>query len=666
MTFRGSKAVVNGRCPISEKIFMKKTLFFLISLFSLGIASAQNMDVLQLDKLWAKLAAAKHDTTRSLVMSELAEAYRSDRPDSTLYLSTRALELAQENNYALGKMRAYVILSHYYYNLGDLSRALDLGLRSLELARGLGTVHDQAFAMIRVGNVYVGLKDGKEALRYFRETQDLTRNTSDSFFHVVTYWRMADVFREMNLIDSALIYGTQAEKIAKGMNNNFVQIGVSPTLGFAYGVKGNDSLALHYLRRSFGAISSLYLAEFYQQRGVYDSALFYADNSFQRSVKFKVKQTEYESALLLSSLYEKGDLAKALYYHKVAMAAVDSLYGAEKVMSAQSIAFQMEERKRQLELAEMNWRNTVRTWIILLGLGAVAVIAFILFRNNRRVNEVNRKLNIQKAELSTTLDELKATQAQLIQSEKMASLGELTAGIAHEIQNPLNFVNNFSELNRELIDDLSFELQKGDIREATVLLSNLRENESKINIHGKRADSIVKSMLQHSRSGTGVKEMTDVNKLVDEYVRLAYHGYRAKDKNFNVQLDLDLDPLTGSLSMVRQDVGRVLLNILNNAFYAVGQQKQKEGEHYKPTVAISTKRDEHFVDISIRDNGPGISPDKKDKIFQPFFTTKPTGEGTGLGLSLSYDIITQGYGGSLECISSEGEGASFRIKLPVV
>jgi signal transduction histidine kinase len=644
---------------------MKKTFSFFILLFFLSMAAAQNMDVLQVDKLRAKLAAALHDTTRSLVMSELAEAYRGDIPDSTLYFATHALELAEKNNYILGKMRANVILSHYYYNLGDYSRALDLGLRSLEQARGLGTVHDRAFAMIRVGNVYTGLKDNKEALRYFRETQQITHNTPDSFFYVVTYWRMADVFRDMNMIDSALIYGRQAETIAKGMNNNFIQSGVSPTLGYAYGVKGQDSLALHYLWKNFGPLSNLYLSEFYKQRGMLDSALFYAKSSFDRSVKFRLKQTEYESALLLSSLYEKTDLAKALNYHKLAMAAVDSLYGAEKVMSAQSIAFQMEERKRQLEVAEMNWRNQVRTMIILLGLGAVAIIATILFRNNRKVQKANHQLNEQKTALSKTLDELKATQAQLIQSEKMASLGELTAGIAHEIQNPLNFVNNFSDLNREMLDDLQLELQKGDVREAIVVLNNLRENEAKINLHGKRADSIVKSMLQHSRSNSGVKELADINKMVDEYVRLAYHGYRAKDKNFNVELDFDLDPQAGSASIMKQDIGRVLLNILNNAFYAVNQLKQRESENYKPIVRISTRREENFVHITLEDNGPGIQPDKKDKIFQPFFTTKPTGEGTGLGLSLSYDIITSGHGGSLECISDPGQGAAFHIKLPV-
>jgi signal transduction histidine kinase len=295
----------------------------------------------------------------------------------------------------------------------------------------------------------------------------------------------------------------------------------------------------------------------------------------------------------------------------------------------------------------------------------VVIIATILFRNNRKVQKANHQLNEQKTALSKTLDELKATQSQLIQSEKMASLGELTAGIAHEIQNPLNFVNNFSDLNREMLDDLQLELQKGDVREAIVLLNNLRENEAKINLHGKRADSIVKSMLQHSRSNSGVKELADINKMVDEYVRLAYHGYRAKDKNFNIELDFDLDPQAGSASIMKQDIGRVLLNILNNAFYAVNQLKQRVSENYKPIVRISTRREENFVHITLEDNGPGIQPDKKDKIFQPFFTTKPTGEGTGLGLSLSYDIITSGHGGSLECISDPGQGAAFHIKLPV-
>jgi signal transduction histidine kinase len=268
------------------------------------------------------------------------------------------------------------------------------------------------------------------------------------------------------------------------------------------------------------------------------------------------------------------------------------------------------------------------------------------------------KLRTEKA-----LNELKQTQAQLIQSEKMASLGELTAGIAHEIQNPLNFVNNFSDLNKELIEELQAELKKGDIREATSISESLKENEEKINIHGRRADGIVKSMLQHSRASGGQKEPTDINKLVDEYVRLAYHGYRARQKDFNVTLDIRLDPEAGQVKMVAQDIGRVLLNLLNNAFQAVNEKSRSGGDGYQPTVTVSTMRSPRGIDIRVEDNGPGIPDEIKDKIFQPFFTTRPTGEGTGLGLSLSYDIM-KAHGGTITLQQNEGQGSVFTLEIP--
>jgi len=302
------------------------------------------------------------------------------------------------------------------------------------------------------------------------------------------------------------------------------------------------------------------------------------------------------------------------------------------------------------------------------------------------VTKRTEQLSAQKSEIEQALHQLKGTQAQLIQSEKMASLGELTAGIAHEIQNPLNFVNNFSDLNQELIDELKEELKKGDVREATMIADNLKENESKINLHGRRADSIVKSMLQHSRSSSGQKEATDINKLVDEYTRLAYHGFRAKYKDFNVKLDIDLDPNLPPIPVVAQDMGRVLLNLINNAFQAVQEKAKKAGSDYQPTVSIQTYfpedvpsgearghlpgkqsgiRNTEFVIVRVADNGTGIPESIKEKIFQPFFTTKPTGQGTGLGLSLSYDII-KAHGGEISLEPSHGHGTTFIIRLPVL
>ncbi len=302
--------------------------------------------------------------------------------------------------------------------------------------------------------------------------------------------------------------------------------------------------------------------------------------------------------------------------------------------------------------------------------------------------ELERKVQDRTAALNQSLNDLKSTQAQLIQSEKMASLGELTAGIAHEIQNPLNFVNNFSDLNKELIEELQEELKKGDVREAASIAENLKDNEEKINLHGRRADGIVKSMLQHSRASGGQKEPIDINKLVDEYARLAYHGFRAKYKDFNVKLDINLDPTLPQTPVVAQDIGRVILNLLNNAFQAVQEKAKTARADYQPTVSIKTLsahtepgipgnkqtqseipnptsqiQNPKSITIAIQDNGPGIPDAIKDKIFQPFFTTKPTGQGTGLGLSLSYDIV-KAHGGEIFLQAPSDEGTEFIIFIP--
>jgi two-component system NtrC family sensor kinase len=288
----------------------------------------------------------------------------------------------------------------------------------------------------------------------------------------------------------------------------------------------------------------------------------------------------------------------------------------------------------------------------------------LLACQNRLLEE---QVKQRTTELTQSLDHLKATQSQLIQSEKMASLGELTAGIAHEIQNPLNFVNNFSEVNRELLEELKAERLKPNAERQEALenelINDVISNEEKINHHGKRADAIVKGMLQHSRSSSGVKEPTDINALVDEYLRLAYHGLRAKDKDFNVSFETRFDDSIGMVKIQPQEMGRVVLNLINNAFYAVAEKRKHTGDAYAPQVIVSTKKEEANILISIKDNGTGIPQKVVDKIFQPFFTTKPTGLGTGLGLSLSYDIV-KAHGGEIRLETIEGEGTTFIIQLP--
>jgi two-component system NtrC family sensor kinase len=343
---------------------------------------------------------------------------------------------------------------------------------------------------------------------------------------------------------------------------------------------------------------------------------------------------------------------------------------------------------------EKNLIDAINTFAVLWGLGVwlvtrkqqkeltkVRARALEEEQNNKIVTAMKAQLEVQVAERTTELTkqkeelehalaELKSTQAQLIQSEKMASLGELTAGIAHEIQNPLNFVNNFSEVNRELISELVDEIDKGNAEEIKAIANDIKANEEKINHHGKRADAIVKGMLQHSRKNTGIKEPTDINALCDEYLRLSYHGLRAKDKSFNADFKTEFDASIGKINIVSQDIGRVLLNLFNNAFYAVSEKRQQSKvsssqpllQEYKPLVSIQTKKVNDKVEIKISDNGNGIPQNIIDKIFQPFFTTKPTGEGTGLGLSLSYDII-KAHDGEIKVESKSGEGTTFIITI---
>ncbi|MEI9943883.1 MAG: two-component regulator propeller domain-containing protein [Chitinophagaceae bacterium] len=311
-----------------------------------------------------------------------------------------------------------------------------------------------------------------------------------------------------------------------------------------------------------------------------------------------------------------------------------------------------------------------KTWwaYLLYAAAAIAIIsAYIGIRSKalkKHNQQLEEKVMSRTNELRKSLNDLRETQNQLVQSEKMASLGELTAGIAHEIQNPLNFVNNFSEVNSELIAEMKQEIDKGNFEEVKSIANDINENEQKIIFHGKRADAIVKGMLQHSRSSSGVKEPTDINALSDEYLRLAYHGLRAKDKSFNATMKTDFDQTLGKINVVPQDMGRVILNLITNAFYSVTEKKKMNIVGYEPTVTVSTKKVNGKVEIHVKDNGNGVPQKVLDKIFQPFFTTKPTGEGTGLGLSMSYDIITKAHGGELNVNTKDGEFAEFIITIP--
>jgi signal transduction histidine kinase/ligand-binding sensor domain-containing protein len=339
-----------------------------------------------------------------------------------------------------------------------------------------------------------------------------------------------------------------------------------------------------------------------------------------------------------------------------------------KVLATNSDGAWNEDLKSITIIINPPWWQTTWAYIGYVLLFAFAVFGIDRYMRNRlmrRERERSRAFKLEQAKkIEQAYNELKATQSQLIHSEKMASLGELTAGIAHEIQNPLNFVNNFSEVSQELLAEMEEEIEHGNYKNVNSITADVKQNLEKILHHGKRADAIVKGMLQHSRTSTGVKELTDINILAEEYLRLSYHGLRAKDKSFNANFNIEMDESVPKINVIPQDIGRVLLNLINNAFYAVSN-RNVTGIEYKPTVIVSTKKTGNSVEISVKDNGTGIPQNVLDKIFQPFFTTKPTGEGTGLGLSMSYDIITKGHGGTLEVKTREGEGTEFIIVLPL-
>ncbi len=420
------------------------------------------------------------------------------------------------------------------------------------------------------------------------------------------------------------------------------------------------------------------MADVYAHRGQNQAALGYADRSLQLAQKLGLKEQIADANLKLSALYEKtGNAAEALKHYKSHVVYRDSINNKETDRKMANLQKDYEVSQKQIQVDLLNQQKQNQK-ILVISLGIIVVlmaaIVGILLKNNRHkqkayetLNQQKQETERQKAKAQDALTELQFTQKQLIQSAKMASLGELTAGIAHEIQNPLNFVNNFSELSVELLNELkegTANKMSSERAAADDIINDLEENLKKISDHGKRADSIVKGMLQHSRTSTGKKELTDVNALAEEYLRLSYHGLRAKDKDFKVTINKDFDERIGEMEVVPQDIGRVLLNLYNNAFYAVNKKNKKANGAFVPQVSVTTRKDGNKVELSVKDNGIGIPQDVLDKIFQPFFTTKPAGEGTGLGLSLSYDVI-KAYGGDLKVETKEGEFAEFIIQLPI-
>ena len=638
-----------------------------------------------IDSLHYVINNAQHDSSRYFAARNLIIHYYDRNRDSALHFGKLALDLALRNGKKLNEAPAYNTMAMAYRIQGHYEKSLEMNLKAFEIAEDPSTEtefwsHDHTQnasshreAILNTAHLtYAWLMEAtgnpEQELYHLKIVEKSGKKRDDKTAIYLANMGIANIYRQYKKLDSALIHIQRAlSAYSEGSWEKYVG-NVYNSCGAIYSDMMQYDSAIYYFRKGIesgysnnnlqNAVSGLSgLTKVYLELSQKDSSLLYAKKwvSERRKLGGGYSGLDHEA---LSYAYELNNMPDSAYkYLKLSVLFKDSTNQSKfkSLAGFQQLTLSEQLRVQNLEKEKVVYRNKIRTYFFLAGIGVLLLLAIIFYRNNRQKHKA--KIKIEQA-----YDNLKATQQQLIQSEKMASLGELTAGIAHEIQNPLNFVNNFSEINTELVDELKTELTTGNVQLANDIADSIKENEQKIIHHGKRADAIVKNMLQHSRSSSGKKESTDINALADEYSRLAFHGLRAKDKSFNAKFETDFDPGVGKVNVIPQDIGRVVLNLINNAFYAVDEKKKQNLNGYEPTVSVSTRKEKDKVEIKVKDNGNGISQKVVDKIFQPFFTTKPTGQGTGLGLSLSYDIV-KAHGGELKVNTKEGEGSEFIIQL---
>jgi len=659
---------------------MKK--FFYSLLFFVAMQTYVNGQTSTIDSLKQLLQAEKTDTGRVTLLNNLSSIYSRFRPDTALLLAQEALSLANETGFIKGHVISLVEIGSAFQRTGNYPKALMFFFESLSKAESINYQTGIARALKGIYVNYSVRGDERQAVNYALQTVVINRQLHDDNALAIDMLNLADGYMTLNMIDSAKWYNTQGYNFALQQKDIFLIGFALDNFGNIYSRTGEYTRSLTYYRwslpyltqaRDDEALSESYLgmSKIFKKAGGMDSCLYYAKLSLATAKDAGFTRYVMNACNFLTDYYASvHNIDSAFVYQSAGIAARDSLFNEEKTKEIQALSLDEAMRQQQIAEARIHFQNQLKFNALLGGIFCLLIAAVLLYRNNRHKQKTNILLFNQKQKVEDTLQKLKSTQAQLIQSEKMASLGELTAGIAHEIQNPLNFVNNFSEVNTELIEELKTELATDNQQQAIEIANDIKDNEQKIIHHGKRADAIVKSMLLHSRVSTGQKEPTAINALADEYLRLSYHGLRAKDKTFNSIIQTDFDENIGEINIVRQDIGRVLLNLYNNAFYAVAEKNKNprplDGTQvYEPTVSVRTKKIGDKIEIKIADNGNGIPQKVIDKIFQPFFTTKPTGQGTGLGLSLSYDIV-KAHSGEIKVETKEDEGAAFIIQLPIV
>ena len=639
------------------------------------------------------------DTAKFALLKKLAFNEVNDLNKAIQYAEEliAGAELAKNDIY-LGA--GYFIKGSKERVIGNYENALEAFFKSAELAKKTRQLKSEVQCYGAIADAYSGSGNHPKAINYYHQaisTLTLPKNSIDSIAYASVFLNVGDEYLNTKMYDSALWYANRAKSIfdetkyQSGIGYSLGNIGmVYANTGKIIPAEKNLQEAILVLERAQDyypvCVYLLTMADLHYNKGDANTAFNYVTKSLHLAENKGLKEQIVAAHLKLSGLYEKsGNYNSALSHFKTHLVFRDSLYNLESERKIAELGTRFQVSQKQIELnlvkqKQQNSRNLTVALIIILALALV--ILGSLFRNiNTRkrayklLTTQKQETERQKAKAEETLTELQVTQKQLIHSAKMASLGELTAGIAHEIQNPLNFVNNFSELNVDLLNELQEgainKLNAKDKAEAYTIINDLSVNLKKISDHGKRADSIVKGMLQHSRVSDNKKVSTDINALADEYLRLSYHGLRSKDATSNISIETSFDNKVEELLIVPQDIGRVLINLYSNSFYSLNEKSKLNLKDYEPKIWVTTRAifaEGKFkaAQIHIKDNGMGI-PDKiLDKIYHPFFTTKPPGQGTGLGLSLSYDIITNGHKGTLKVETQVGGFTEFIIELPAI
>ncbi len=645
-----------------------------------GLAVVGRAQTVTTDSLRRALARTAPDSTRVLLLVKLAHSYRASRPDSTMRLAQKAWRLARQLGFEKGEGRAQGLVGATLRERGELPRAFVNQLAAYELSRRTGDLEGQATSLNALGNIRLDLRQYRPALRYYQQSGMLYARLHMLPWLAGSLTNQGSCYEQLNMLDSALALQSRAAALQarqprprlasaalalRNMGNLQARLGHYPAAFACYREVLRETGRTNDLRNR--AVAQYRMAELFWRLHQPDSSLHYARLALHAARQVSYRLTILEASNLLTKIYQAQPNAdSALHYQSLAVTTKDSLFGPEKFLQLQRLAFADQLQRQELREARALQTARYQRLGLLAALGCIGLVALVLGwanrqqrRTNRLLNERNAQIEAQRNALDQALTELRATQNQLVAAEKWAFVGELSAGIAHELQNPLAFMRKFADVSVNLLGPNGQDHPTGLGQE---IMAGLRQNLQEISQHGQRASFIIADMLAHARTGSSPHVPTDLNALVAENLRLAGNDTSGPRAAVPVRVDTDFAPDLAPVLAAPPELGRALLNLFTNALYAARQRRGGPGQ---PQVRVSTRRVGQEVEIRVRDNGVGMTAAVAAQVFQPFFTTKPKGEGTGLGLSLAHDIITKSHHGTLTLETQPEEFTEFTVRLPI-